>query len=477
MRSVWLPETIKNMAEIGGWKVEWVTNITDVGHLVGDGDEGEDKIEKGAKRDGKTAQDVVNFYLDDYKKQVKALNIDLPKGKMNPKATEYIIEQAILSIDLLKNGQAYITNNGIYFDSQSEKNQAIRPDYLKKIESNIGSFTGRQIAGNETKHPEDFALWKFVESNTLQKWKIGQMDQISALLKDLDNKLKPSEIEKVLSSWGCPGWHSECVCMINGILGNNVKQIDIDNKYNKYFEKFNKKTIIDIHLGGEDHIDVHHKNEIWQSEALGFHLSQNWVHNKFLTVDSRKMSKSIGNVYLVVGNENKTGFPSIEEKGFSPIALRLMFMEHHYTETMDFTWDKLEQAQNRLFNLRKEAAKIKYKETKEKPDNDIFNDLFSLLTDNLNISKFLEKYQTILTNAAKNQNKEELEVLFYFEDNFLKLDLFPVIPNTIKDLAKARQEAKAKKEWDEADKLRDQIHQDGWQIDDNKNGNTFWQKI
>lgn len=500
MRAVWLPDIIVNLAKILGFKTNWVLNITDVGHLVGDVDTGEDKMEKTAKSQGKSVDEIVTFYTNDYFKQTKALNFSLPNnlsevqmdvnvGIVNPKATDFIKEQMILAVELLAHNKAYMLEDGIYFDSEANKDLVV-PFTLNNADS---SFNSRDIV-NSDKNPNDFALWKFVEENSLQKWKIDDFingedvvfsKNILEVILKLDH-LEGKEIRKLKTSWGCPGWHSECVAMICGILGRRLVK-----KRDKFsFADFENKTIIDLHTGGEDHIEIHHRNEILQSEALGFHLAQNWIHNKFVLVENKKMSKSLGNLYLVAGTKEQTGYESIESQGFDPLAYRLLLHEHMYDSQLDFRWDKLQQSQTRLFNMRKEASKIQ-SFTKVCKDQCIEGSFFELekietewlteLCNNLNLPKFLELYTQFLTSVSNLMSSEkilgdkDLSLLKKYDLEFLKLDIFGItIPVEIIKLATSRQLAKSNKEYQKSDDLRAQISKLGWQIDDYTWGFGLW---
>lgn len=511
MRAVWLPDTIVKVASMAGYDTHWVLNITDVGHLVSDGDDGEDKIEKGAKREGKTVKEVVEHYTKNFKKQCSALNFDLPSGKNNPKATEYIKEQIVLVVDLLIQGKAYVLEDGIYFsyknslpylETLSQEHPLLKV-LLEKIEKqqsgDNNNFTGRDIK-NVSKDSSDFALWKFVPENTLQKWSLSNFkDHKSVRLYELVNKLDESEYKRVLDSWGCPGWHSECVCMIAGVFDEKFSESCDFNEVN------NSKEVISIHTGGEDHIDVHHKNEILQSFALGFNLSQNWVHNRFVMVDGGKMSKSLDNIYLVVGNKSETGFKSIEEEGYNPLAYRLMLMETKYDQRLDFTWDKLEKSQARMYNLRKESAKILgLIENSIEGDVSVYNEdvyenqdyksMLKVLLDNLNTPRFLEMYQSLLINVANECQKcitdkgfldsssdrelfVKITVLGYLETNFLQCGLFLAPEEGIVSTAEDRMKAKESKDWELADEIRAEIYNQGWQMDDLVKGKySLWEK-
>ncbi len=505
MRAVWLPDTITSLAKIAGYQVEWTLNITDVGHLVSDGDDGEDKIEKGAKRESKSVQEIIDHYTYNFEEQCQSLNFQIPKGFYNPKATDYIKEQMLLSLLLLvQEGSAYLTEDGIYYDTIG--NQKVPAKAETSPDTKSTNFTGRDIVKTDKKHPDDFALWKFVSENNLQKWKFSDFEEIKIFIErivgkfeEVENREKAEQLRSILHKWGSPGWHSECVCMIAGTLGdkkcNNHDSTNKQKLFSEeftdgiYFETFSKKpAVIDIHTGGEDHIDIHHKNEILQSEALGFHLSKYWTHNKFVLVDSQKMSKSLGNVFLVTGKKSQTGFDSIEEQGYDPLAYRLMLFEHHYREQMNFTWDKLTQAQNRLYNLRKMTAQIRFfsQENKIDPNSEILEKqrLIQLkpLQEDLNTPKFLERYQDFLQDIVneiqtkKTLNQKNLNLMTYWEEKFLRLNLLPKIPAEILDLANQRVSAKKEKNYKEADQIRDSINSHHWQIDDYSWGFGLWKQ-
>jgi cysteinyl-tRNA synthetase len=478
MRAVWLASSFVDFTKILGFDTKWVLNITDVGHLVGDGDgganakDGEDKLEKGAKKEGKSVEEIVNFYKKDYEAQCGSLNIGYSRDKYYPKATEYIKEQMQLALLLLNEKKAYLLEDGIYFDSEANIGLSVPFEMI----AGDAKFTGRTIE-NTTKNPADFALWKFVDEKSLQKWRFNEFDETAEIMVEIMKNLEDQTFQDLPNRWGCPGWHSECVAMICKILHGHFPPVLESNE-----------SVLDVHFGGEDHIDIHHKNEILQSEALGFHLSKYWVHNKFVTVDGKKMGKSIGNVYTVIGQKNTTSFDSIEEKGYDPLAYRLLLQEHHYTSQLDFTWDKLQQSQNRLFNLRKEAAKITsfwnsmVIEPKPEP---IFTAkqteiLSSPLADNFNVPKFLEKYEELVnetSNAIKTTdsvNANNYTTLKYWEKAFLRLDLFPIIPKKVNQLAKQRIEAKNQKDFQKSDEIRDEILKLGYQVDDYTWGYGLW---
>jgi len=277
-----------------GYAVKYVTNVTDVGHLVSDSDSGEDKIEKGAKREGKTAWDVAKFYTEAFLADSKKMNLLEPD--VRPKPTDHIPEQVDMVKTLLDKGFAYTIDDGIYFDTSKF------PSYGELTGQNLEELKeGARVEPNpQKKNPTDFALWKFSPKGAKRdmEWK---------------------------SPWGTgfPGWHIECSAMSRKHLGDQI----------------------DIHTGGADLIPIHHTNEIAQSEATSGKspFVKYWVHGQFIMVDGQKMSKSKGNFYRLA---------DIEEKGFDPIALRYFYMSAHYRAFLNFTWDALAGAQKSLDELR-----------------------------------------------------------------------------------------------------------------------------
>jgi cysteinyl-tRNA synthetase len=464
MVGAFLTDVLVDTARLVGWTVEHVENITDVGHLVGDGDEGQDKLQLGAKREGKTVQDVVQFYTDNYKEQLALLNIITPQGTHNPKATDYIEQQYTLAIKLLVEKKAALLPDGIYFDSVANKKIVDNVEKMAGMPDSTGGdteFTGREIK-NTDKHPGDFALWKFVSADTLQKWKVSDFPKLQAFATEHLDATQLSQLD----AWGTPGWHSECVAMISEILGS--KQFSNNSQ-----EPSERKYEIDIHIGGEDHIPMHHKNEILQSEALGFRLSKYWVHNKFLLMDDKKMSKSVGNIFLINGDPEVTGFESIAHKGFTPLAFRLMLFEHHYTEQINFTWKKLRQSENRLINLKKSAAVIRAKYGETAPSK-VPNDILEKLRNNLRTPQALSLFQHLQNTCL---TKETLyPQLVAADKEIFKLDLWPIIPAEITAFAEQRKQAKADKNYSLADELREKVLAAGWMIDDHNFGYALWQK-
>jgi cysteinyl-tRNA synthetase len=475
-RAGWLPDMISRIAQFGGWNVRWVMNITDVGHIVGDGDggenvtDGEDKIEKGARRENKTVQEIVDFYTDDFLLQCRRLNFNLPEGQLRPVASDYVQEQMMIALQLVLDGRAYFLDDGIYFDSEANTDLDLPFEILQEGDN---AYTGRDIK-NIQKNPADFALWKFVDPHSLQKWTFGEFPEALAIVNQIPTNNKP---ESVISIPGSPGWHSECVAMIGTLFGT-FKPEEVYQR-NFSFQTLSEKTAtIDIHTGGEDHINVHHKNEILQSEALGFHLSKYWVHNKFVLVDGKKMSKSLGNTYHL---------NDIIEKGYDPLVYRMLLLEHHYSEQMNFTWDKMDQSHSRLVGIRKDVAQIRsfVEQSNEYEYSHAINSkqkelYFSVLADNLNVPLFLEKFQKLVGEVLDTIIKEKtfksdnINAIRLMDEQVLALGLWPDMPAEITNLAEKRKAAKTNKLYQEADSLRDSIQERGWDIGDFAWGFGLW---
>lgn len=293
MRSYIFADTIRRTIETLGGKVTQVINITDVGHIVADADQGEDKIELAAKQQKKSAQEIADFYTSAFMQDILRLNIRT-QDTLFPKASEHIQEQIALITMLEKNGHTYTTSDGVYFDTTTFA------DYGKLGDIDLqGLMSGARVEENhEKRNLTDFALWKFSKpgEQRLQQWE---------------------------SPWGIgfPGWHIECSAMSMKYLG----------------------TQFDIHTGGIDHIPVHHNNEIAQSVcATHDHYARIWMHNEFMNVDGRKMSKSLGNVYTV---------QDLVDKKYHQLALRYFFLLASYRLPLNFTFEALTAAHNALLHL------------------------------------------------------------------------------------------------------------------------------
>ena len=418
LRATFTADLIRNVLKYFGYPVKAVMNITDVGHLVSDGDEGEDKLEKGAKRDGISAWEVAKKYEEIFLTAMNELNIQT--FDVMPRATEHIAEQIALVQHLEAKGYTYeVPWDGIYMDTSKVEDygKLMGPNYKKRLED---LRAGERVDMKGKKNPTDFALWKF--SPTDEK---RQMERDSP--------------------WGVgfPGWHIECSAMSSKYLG----------------EQF------DIHHGGADHITIHHPNEIAQSEC--WFWKKPWVkyrlHNEFLQVDGGKMSKSLGNIYSL---------EDIKAKGYSPLDLRYFYFKAQYGNFQNFTWEALEQAKNERAGLIKKIQNLT--QTSEQASAEDWKLRFDeALADNLNTPKLLSE----LHSALSKSGTELLPLLHELEEKVLKIWLFSreaptsqEVPETIISLAEQRKQAKAEKNYALADELRTQITQAGREIKDTKEG-------
>jgi cysteinyl-tRNA synthetase len=318
------------------WEVKHVMNVTDVGHLTSDADSGEDKMEKGAKKFGKTVLEVARLFEDDFLKSISLVNVLKPT--VIARATEHIADQIALIEELVVKGFTYKTPQAIYF------NVSKFPDYTKlskqDLDDKIAGVRQEVVVDSQKKNPADFALWFFTTgkfANHVLRWS---------------------------SPWGegFPGWHIECSAMAMRYLG----------------------PTIDIHTGGVDHISVHHTNEIAQSEcATGQEFVRFFIHHEFLRVDGEKMSKSLGNIYTL---------KDLKDKGFSPLAFRYLTFQTHYRAEMNFTWEALVSATSALTKIY-EAASI-FTEIHKDADIEYERDFFEALNHDLNMPKALSNLRS-----------------------------------------------------------------------------------
>jgi len=329
LRAYLFEDVLRRVLEFDGYKVSHVQNITDVGHLTSDSDTGEDKLEVGAKREGKTAWEVAEFYTKAFKEDMGKLNILMPT--IWPKVTDHIKEQIELIKKLEKKGFTYKISDGIYFDTTKLK------DYGKLAKLDIkGLRAGARVEMGDKKSPTDFALWKFSpkDSKRQMEWD---------------------------SPWGkgFPGWHIECSAMSMKYLGETF----------------------DMHAGGVDHIGVHHINEIAQSEAAtGKKFVNYWVHNEHLLVDNQKMSKSLHNFYTL---------NDLIKKGFDPLAFRYLCLESHYRSKMNFTLNALEGAQNTLNAIRQLKFRRNNTHSTSKSTISLYSDIVKSFNNDLDTPKAL----------------------------------------------------------------------------------------
>ena len=415
MRAYIFMDTLRKVLKYNGYKVKHVMNITDVGHLVSDADEGEDKMAKTARIENRSVYEIAKEYTDAFMKDIKALNIDTPEHIA--KATEHIREMEIYVNDIVKNGYAYETSKGVYFDTSK------LPNYGKMLSNNnIDDLKAgaRVEVDTEKRNPQDFALWIKAPKEHIMKWN---------------------------SKWGLcyPGWHIECSAMSRKYLG----------------DKF------DIHTGGVDHIPIHHENEIAQSiGATGHNLANYWMHVEFLLIDGGKMSKSLGNVYTL---------NDLKAKGIDALSYRYFTYSSHYRNKLNFTWDAIKSAKNSLNKLRDMIAL--HKDVNKKIDKNILSKYEEQFLDAINDDMNMPVAISIVWEIAKEKEKSNdfYELIKKF-DSVLSLDLDKNdkedinIPEDIKLILNERKDARKNKNFAKSDELRDKLKELGYIVKDTKDG-------
>ena len=427
MRAYIFVDILKKTLELKKFTVEDVMNTTDVGHLQSDADDGEDKIEEAAKKAKLRPQDIAKKYTEEFFNACKRLNIRTPK--IIAPATNYIPHMIEHIKALESKGFIYQTDDGVYFDSGKFEKY-----YELSGKKPTGDKAGKRTEMRQKKNANDFAVWKLTRPTVLQSWK---------------------------SPWGvgCPGWHIECSAIARHYFGDTF----------------------DIHTGGVDHINIHHTNEIAQTQALtGKPMAKFWLHNEFIKVDGKKMSKSLGNVYTI---------PQLEEKGFNPLAFRYYVLLAHYRTIMNFTLDGMQAAQNAYDNLVRELSK--HKQDQYVLSGNMLVMMYEmilimeeLLADDLNTPQVLALVWKLVKLPPSGGIYRAITEI----DKVLSLGLEDAVekflaikdtevPNEILELGKKRQEAKQKKDFALADKLRDQIKEKGFEITDTKDGFVLINKI
>lgn len=464
-RTYVMADLLLRILNFNSYKVTYIMNITDVGHLtgdnLGDADVGEDRIEKAAQRENKSVWTIARFYEDQFKKDFQQLNLIPPRSWT--RATDHVKEQIKLVNILTKKGYTYNISDGIYFDTSKFPNYGkLSPLDLKGIRE------GARVEKNpEKRNPTDFALWKFsVEYISQQKtpnsslYGIRQMEWwfkgpfAGQLYKkqqwlELDKMVALSEFSKddrneFRLTIGFPGWHIECSAMSMKYLGETF----------------------DIHAGGEDLVPIHHTNEIAQSEAAtGKKFVSYWVHGAFMMVDGKRMGKSLGNNYRL---------DQLSEKGFEAMSLRYLYLLTHYRQKMNFTWNSLSSAQDAYNKLKQYVLSLRSQ-----------NQRTVLSSDKLNLlDKFRDRFRQAVSNdlqipqavavmwkmlKSNIPSTDKLDLLLEF-DQVLGLNLDKVqdeeIPKEIHDLAGKREEARRKGDFTLSDKLRKQIADKGYLIED-----------
>ena len=415
MRTNLFQDTLRRILKYNGYKLKHVMNITDVGHLVSDGDTGEDKMLKSAKELNKSPLEIAEHYTKLFFDDLKALNIETPE--IISKATEHIKEMIEYVEILLEKGYAYRTSNTIYFDISKLDKYGV----LSNINIDDQISGARVEIDTEKRNPQDFALWIKAPENHLMKWD---------------------------SPWGLsyPGWHIECSAMSKKYLG----------------DKF------DIHTGGIDLIPTHHENEIAQSKGCsGKNPANYWMHGEYLLINNGKMSKSLGNAYLI---------KDITEKGYDPLVYKLFNYSCHYRNKLNFTWEGIESTSKSLERL-KNGFKIHKQGDNVISSNIIeeFKQKFLLaINDDMNMPSALAVVWEVIRYETKSKQLADLLLKF---DSVLGLDIQKEvsrneenISDEILDLIELRKQARIEKNWAKSDKIRDEILEKGYQIKDSKDG-------
>ena len=420
MRTSIFQDVLRRVLRYNGYKIKHVMNITDVGHLVSDGDEGEDKMIKSAREEHKSPAEIADYYTKLFFEDLKNLNIETPE--IVCKATDHIPDMLKYVETLMEKGYAYETSTAIYFDiSKLDKYPVL--SNLNLEEQKAGA---RVEVDPEKKSPYDFALWIKAPENHLMKWD---------------------------SPWGpsYPGWHIECSAMGQKYLG----------------EQF------DIHTGGIDLIPTHHENEIAQSKGYcGKVPARYWLHGEYLLINGGKMSKSLGNVYLL---------RDIINRGYSPLAYRLFSYSSHYRNKLNFTWEGIEASQKSLERLKQgyQAHLNGKDEVEDEKVNEYEERFHKAINDDLNMPLAMGVVWEVIRNEKKSSKFAELLLKF---DTVMGLKIDEEdskqndIPEEIMRLIEERRIARENKDWAASDRLRDLINDKGYNIKDTKDGMEITKK-
>jgi len=410
LRTYLFEDILRRTLQFNGYQVKHVMNITDVGHLVSDSDEGEDKMEKGSRRTGKSAWEIAEYYTEAFRLDLARLNIQEPT--IWCKATDHIQEQIEFIKCIEEKGYTYQTSDGVYFDTMKLSDYG----YLARLDIE-GLQSGARIDMGEKHHATDFALWKFspIDRQRQMEWD---------------------------SPWGkgFPGWHIECSAMSAKYLG----------------------SFFDIHCGGEDHISVHHTNEIAQTEACyGSRLANFWMHGYFLQIDESKMAKSAGEFLRV---------QTLIDKGYDPLAYRFFALSAHYRAKLNFTWEGLDAAAKSFERLRQLV--YHFGEPGE-VDQGYLRQFKEEINEDLNMPRALALTWDLVRSALPDDVKKATVLLF---DQVLGLGLAnwqppqEIIPDEILSLVEERQRLRKEKRWADADVVRNQVLDAGFEIEDTPQG-------
>ncbi|NOS68063.1 MAG: cysteine--tRNA ligase [Candidatus Peribacteraceae bacterium] len=433
-----MADLLRRWLEVSGYQVKHVKNITDVGHLLHDSDHGDDKIQKQAETEKLHPLEIARRYTEQYLEDEKALNMLEPMAR--PRASEFIKEQLAIIKVLLEKGNAYETDDGIYFAVETFPHYgALSGNTLQNL--NAGARVG---VDEKKKHPADFALWKKCVGDNgrhVLRWKFstGEVSQSSG--ED--------------ASSGFPGWHIECSAMSSSLLGDQI----------------------DLHTGGEDNIFPHHECEIAQSEcATGKQFVRLWLHKRRIDLGDAKMSKSLGNILTV---------PDIVEKGYSPLDLRYYLLSVHYRTNLKFAWkgmDDARKARTKIVEWIRECVTFSAGKGSDDSKKNFAEDFADAMNGDLNTPQALAVIFDCMawSRNQKGWSTESLSALSSFIEEvkttfgcFEPESQAEPVPDDVLSLIKDREAARAAKDFKESDRLRDAIKDRGWDVKDTAQGQTI----
>ena len=417
-------DTLRRVLKENGYTLKHVMNITDVGHLESDADEGEDKMEKAARKENKDPYEIAAYYTDIFFRDMGRLNIERPE--IIAKATDHISDMLEFVKILVKNGYAYETSKAIYFDISKLDKYPVLSN--RNLDDQIAG--ARVDVDPEKRNPYDFAVWIKAPENHIMKWE---------------------------SPWGLsyPGWHLECSAMGRKYLGDEF----------------------DIHTGGVDHIPTHHENEIAQSKGCTGHIpAKRWMHVEFLQVDGGKMSKSLGNTYTL---------DQLQEKGIEPLAYKMFCYTAHYRTKLNFTFEGALSTQKALNRLRE--GYLTHLQNDEKIDEEEIKEYKQRFLDAVNDDLNMPLAMGIVWEVVrKNKKSKQFAELLLEFDRILGLDLENSkkyleeqenveLPKEILELVEQRKIARENKDWAESDRIRDVLKEKGYTVKDTKEGQIIEQ--
>ena len=412
LRAYLFMDNLRRVLKYNGYQLKHAMNITDVGHLVSDADEGEDKMLKASKRENKNPFEIANFYMKAFMKDIKRLNIDIPE--IICRATEHISVMEEYLKQIIKNGYTYETKDTIYFDTSKLDKYGILSN--RNVEEQKAG--ARVELDSEKKNPTDFALWIKAPKEHLMQWD---------------------------SFWGkCyPGWHLECSAMSEKYLGE----------------------VFDIHTGGMDHIPIHHENEIAQAKGYcGKIPAHYWMHVDFLQVNGGKMSKSLNNLYTL---------DDLQKRGYLPEVYRMFNFSSHYKKPINFTFEAMESAKVSLNRLRE--GYIRHINGNDEVDEEEIKQFelafLNAINDDLNMPLALSTVWDVVRYEKKSPKLAELLKKF---DSVLGIDIEKneeiELPEEVKKLVEERKKAREEKKWELSDQLREKINLLGYNIKDTTEG-------